>query len=176
MILSQTFTFYQFTSLLVLYAAVFPTLLHAECDGDMRSWQMVSVNLYDSSDWRFQANAQTRLYDDSKFLGTWLFMPTVVYKLNPNLDLGCCYLLEDVRPEADDDFTKLHIFRIHALLRWNVNNNLSFTTRHVAGFRSVESADDYWISRHRFGFKYKLEDSGPLVGIGMDSELTYRSI
>jgi hypothetical protein len=51
--------------------------------------------------------ALSRLYDDSKFLGTWLFMPTLEYKVNPSLDFGRLYLREGLGYVAGDDFKHL---------------------------------------------------------------------
>lgn len=148
--------------------------LSAEFDNDARLWQTLSINAYEDDNWRISAGAQSRLFDEGKYLGTWLVYPTVQYKIHPNLDLGGSYLLEDIRSEAGDDYTRLHIFWLHASPHWQLNENLKFSMRHLVGLRAIESADDYWISRHRFGFDYKLQDFGPLVGIGTSTEVFVR--
>ncbi|MGZ0657596.1 DUF2490 domain-containing protein [Coraliomargarita sp. W4R53] len=148
--------------------------LSAEFDNDARLWQTLSINAYEDDHWRVTAGAQTRLYDEGKFLGTWLLYPTVQYKAHPNLDLGASYLLEDTRNEAGDDYTRLHIFWLHASPHWQLNEKLKFSMRHLVGLREIESHDDYWISRHRFGLDYKIEDCGRLVGIGASSEVFVR--
>ncbi len=155
-------------------AALFrPARLHAEFDGDIRYWQTLGINFYEDDDWRVTLGAQTRLFDDAKFLGAWLVFPTVQYKLHPNLDLGATYLLEDIRSESGADYTRLHIFWLHASPHWQLTDNLRFSMRHLVGLRAVESAENYWVSRHRFDFDYKLEGMGPLVGIGAGTELFY---
>lgn len=145
----------------------------AEFDGDVRSWQTLSANLYEDADWRATLTGQTRLFDDSKFLGAWLLIPTLQYKVHPNYDLGASYLLEDYRAAAGEDYTRLHIFWLHLSPHWQVSENLNFSMRHVLGYRAVESAENYWLSRHRFALSYKLGDLGPLVGIGASTELFY---
>jgi len=130
----------------------------AEFDGDTRLWQTLSINAYEDDNWRITAGAQSRLFDEGKFLGAWLVFPTVQYKVHPNLDLGATYLLEDIRGECGDDYGRLHIFWLHASPHWQLNEKLKFSMRHVLGLRAIESGDDYWISRHYFGLDYKLED------------------
>jgi hypothetical protein len=148
--------------------------LSAEFDNDTRLWQTIGINAYEDDNWRISAGGQTRLSDEGKYLGTWLLYPTVQYKLHPNLDLGASYLLEDTRSEAGDDYTRLHIFWLHASPHWQLNEKLKFGMRHLVGLREIESSDDYWISRHRFSFDYKLEDYGRLVGIGASTEVFVR--
>jgi hypothetical protein len=148
--------------------------LSAEFDNDARLWQSLSINAYEDDNWRISAGAQTRLFDEGKFLGTWLLYPTVQYKAHPNLDLGASYLLEDIRSEAGDDYTRLHIFWLHASPHWKLSEKLKFSMRHLIGLREIESQDDYWISRHRFGFDYSIEDCGHLIGIGASTEVFIR--
>jgi hypothetical protein len=148
--------------------------LNAEFENDVRLWQTLGINAYESENWRISAGAQTRLFDEGKFLGTWLLYPSVEYKAHPNLDLGATYLLEDIRAEAGDDYTRLHIFWLHASPHWQLSDKVKFSMRHLVGLRAIESADDYWISRHRFGLDYKLENSGPLVSIGSSTEVFVR--
>jgi hypothetical protein len=150
-----------------------PSTAYAEHDGDIRYWQTLGINFYEDENWRITGSSQTRLYDDAKFLGAWLLLPTVEFKRNPNLDVGATYLLEDIRSEAGTDYTRLHIFWLHASPHWQLTEELRFSMRHVLGLRAVESADNYLVSRHRFNFDYKLADSGPLVGIGVGTELFY---
>jgi len=146
----------------------------AEFDGDVRLWQTLRINAYENDDWRITASGQTRLFDEGKFLGAWLLFPTVEYKAHPNLDLGGTYLLEDIRSDCGDDYGRLHIFWLHASPHWQINERLKFSMRHVLGLRAVESGEDYWISRHRFGLDYKLEDCGRLVGLGANTEVFVR--
>lgn len=148
--------------------------LNAEFDNDVRLWQTLSINAYEDDNWRVTAGAQSRLFDEGKFLGAWLLFPTVQYKVHPNLDLGATYLLEDIRGECGDDYGQLHIFWLHASPHWQLNEKLKFSMRHVIGLRAIESSDDYWVSRHRFGLDYKIEDCGRLVGIGASTEVFVR--
>lgn len=148
--------------------------LSAEFDGDVRLWQVLSINAYEDNHWRITTSAQSRLYDEGKFLGAWLLSPTVHYKAHPNLDLGASYLLEDTRSEVGNDYTRLHIFWLHASPHWQLNEKLIFSMRHVLGLRAIESGDNYWISRHRFGLDYKIEDCGRLVGISTSTEVFVR--
>lgn len=161
--------------LTAIYAMVelCPVSVFAEFDGDRRSWQTLGFTFHETDNWRFKGAAQTRLYDDSKFLGTWLVTPAVEYKLHPNLDIGGAYLLEDVRYEAGADYARLHIFWLYLAPHWNLNDRASVSMRHVLAYRKIESFDNYWVSRHRFGFNYKLEDLGRLSGIGADTEVFY---
>jgi hypothetical protein len=147
--------------------------LHAEFDEDARLWQTLGITFHDSESWRVTAHAQSRLFDEGKFLGAWLLFPTVQYKVHPNLDLGATYLLEDIRGEAGTDFTRLHIFWLHASPHWQINEDWGFAMRHVLGLRAVESGEDYWISRHKFGLNRKLKTAGPLVSLGASTELFY---
>ena len=158
---------------LLAFAALRPTHLHAEFDNDNRTWQTLGINFYENDNWRFKGAAQTRLFDDSKFLGVWLVAPTIEYKLNKNFDFGGTYLLEDVRAEAGDDYTRLHIFWLHMSPHWNLNEKTRFSMRHLAGYRAIESHDNYWVSRHLFGLDRKLTDCGRLVGVGIDTEVFY---
>lgn len=173
--MSNSRHFARCTLILAIFALVelCPTRLIAEFEGDNRSWQTLGVTFHDGDNWRVKAAAQTRLYDDSKFLGTWLVTPTVEYKLHPNLDIGASYLLEDVRGEAGDNYTRLHIFWLHASPHWQLNEKFSFSMRHLLGYRAIESRDNCWITRHRFSLSRKLDDCGPLIGVGMDTELIY---
>ncbi|MFQ3225874.1 MAG: hypothetical protein ACI8Z5_002142 [Lentimonas sp.] len=158
---------------LIVCAALRPAHLLAAFDNDNRSWQTLGINFYEDDDWRFKASAQTRLFDDSKFLGVRLVAPTVEYKLHQNLDIGATYLLEDARAEAGDDSIRLHIFWLHMSPQWNINEKTRFSMRHLAGYRAIESMDNYWVSRHMFGLDYKLTDCGRLVGAGIDTEVFY---
>jgi len=146
----------------------------AEFDNDVRFWQTVSINAFENDNWRVTASGQSRLFDEGKFLGAWLLFPTVQYKIHPNLDLGATYLLEDIRSDCGSDYGRLHIFWLHASPHWQLNEKFKFSMRHVLGLRKIESGDDYWISRHRFGLDYKVEDCGRLVGIGANTELFFR--
>ncbi|WP_308984002.1 DUF2490 domain-containing protein [Thalassobacterium sedimentorum] len=161
---------------LLIYGTYFVTAqkLRAELENDIRSWQTLNINTFENEQWRVTAGAQSRLYDEGKFLGTWLIFPTVQYKAHPNLDLGATYLLEDTRSEAGDDYTRLHIFWLHANSHWQLTEKLKFSMRHLAGLREIESKDDYWISRHRFNIDYKLKDFGHLVGLGASTEVFVR--
>lgn len=147
--------------------------LFAEFDEDNRTWQTFGFNFHETDNWRFKGVAQTRLYDDSKFLGTWLVSPIVEYKFHPNLDLGAAYLLEDVRAAAGDDYTRLHIYWLYLAPHWQLSDNLKFSMRHVLAYRYIESVNDYYVSRHRFGMNYKLEDFGYLSAVGSDTEVFY---
>jgi hypothetical protein len=159
---------------MVIACACLPRLSMAEFDGDMRLWQTLSIHAYEDDDWRVTASAQSRLFDEGRFLGAWLLFPTVQYKVHPNLDLGATYLLEDIRSECGAEFGRLHIFWLHASPHWQLNNRLKFSMRHVLGLRAVEGGDDYWISRHRFGLNYRLEDFGRLTGLGASTEVFVR--
>ena len=158
---------------IVAVAALRPVSVFAEFDNDNRTWQTLGINFYEDDSWRIKGAAQTRLFDDSKFLGVWLVAPTVQYKLHPNLDVGGTYLLEDVRAEAGDDYTRLHIFWLHLSPHWNLGEKTRFSMRHIAGYRAIESHDNYWVSRHLFALDYKLEDCGRLLGVGLDTEVFY---
>ncbi|CAA6676404.1 MULTISPECIES: DUF2490 domain-containing protein [unclassified Lentimonas] len=158
---------------LVAFAALRPARLLAEFDNDNRSWQTLGINFYEDDNWRFKAAAQTRLFDDSKFMGVWLIAPTAEYKINKNWDVGTTYLMEDARAEAGDDYTRLHIFWLHISPHWNLSENTRFAMRHTAVYRAVESHDNYWVSRHLFDLSYALHDYGPLVGVGIDTEVFY---
>ncbi len=160
--------------LVLIAATLLPAVVRAEFDHDVRLWQTLGINFYEDTEWRLTAHAQSRLFDEGKFLGAWLLFPTIQYKAHPNLDLGATYLLEDIRAEAGDDYTRLHIFWLHASPHWQLSDELKFSMRHVLGLRAVESFDDYWMSRHKFALSYKLKDFGRLVGIGMSTELFYR--
>jgi hypothetical protein len=146
----------------------------AEFDNDIRLWQTVSVNAFENDSWRITASGQSRLFDEGKFLGAWLLFPTVEYKASPNLNLGATYLLEDIRSDCGTDYGRLHIFWLHASPHWQLSEHLKFSMRHVLGLRTVESSEDYWISRHRFGLDYKLTNCGRLIGIGADTEVFVR--
>jgi hypothetical protein len=148
--------------------------VRAEFDGDIRLWQTLSINAYESDAWRITASGQSRLFDGGQFLGAWLLFPTVEYKLHPSLDLGATYLLEDIRSDCGEDYERLHIFWLHASPHWQLSERLKFSMRHVLGLRAVEGGEDYWISHHLLGFDYKLEDCGRLVGIGANTEVFVR--
>lgn len=154
-------------------ATVFPSIVHAEFDRDVRLWQTLGINFYEDNDWRITAGAQSRLFDEGKFLGAWLLFPTVQYKAHPNLDLGATYLLEDIRGECGVDYTRLHIFWLHASPHWQLNEDWKFSMRHVLGLRAVEGSEDYWISRHKFALSHKVKNAGPLVGLSANTELFY---
>ncbi len=162
-----------FVLMLVAVAALRPVSVFAEFDNDNRTWQTLGINFYEDDNWRIKGAAQTRLFDDSKFLGVWLLAPTVQYKLHPNLDIGGTYLLEDVRAEAGDDYTRLHILWLHLSPHWNLSEKTKFSMRHLAGYRAIESHDNYWVSRHLFALDYKLEGCGRMVGVGIDTEVFY---
>lgn len=165
----------RFSALIMIFVVgqLCPSQVFAEFDGDNRSWQTLGFTFHDGENWRIKGAAQTRLYDDSKFLGTWLLTPTVEYKLHPNLNVGVSYLLEDIRAEAGGDYTRLHIFWLHASPHWQLNEQLSFSMRHLVGYRAIESRDNCWVTRHRFSLSRKLDDCGALIGVGMDTELIY---
>jgi hypothetical protein len=150
-----------------------PVSVFAEFDGDIRSWQTLGFTFHETDNWRFKGAAQTRLYDECQFLGTWLVAPAAEYKIHPNLDIGGAYLLEDARAEAGDDYTRLHIFWLYLAPHWNLNERVSVSMRHVLAYRKVESFDNYWVSRHRFSFNYKLENLGRLTGMGAETEVFY---
>ncbi|WP_269524029.1 DUF2490 domain-containing protein [Coraliomargarita parva] len=156
----------------LLFSAALPSL-KAEFDNDVRYWQTVSLNLHEDEDWRVTMSGQTRLFDDAKFLGAWLLLPTVEYKMHPNFDVGATYLLEDIRSDCGDEYGRLHIFWLHVSPHWQLTDDLKFSMRHVLGYRAVESSENYWISRHRFALSYKLENMGPLVAVGASTELFY---
>lgn len=160
--------------LLLLASQCITTSLHAEFDGDVRLWQTLGINFYENDSWRVTAGAQSRLFDEGKFLGAWLVFPTVQYKVHPNVDLGATYLYENIRGECGDDFTKLHIFWLHVSPHWQLNERTKFSMRHLLGLRAIEGSDDYYISRHRFNLDYQLKDYGRLVGVGASTELFYR--
>ncbi len=160
--------------LALITAMLLPSTLRAEFDQDVRLWQTLSLNLHEDADWRFTFAAETRLFDGGDFLGAWLLFPTVQYKAHPNLDLGATYLLEDIRADCSQPYDRLHIFWLHASPHWQLNDHLKLSMRHVLGLRSVESQQDYWMSRHCFALDYKLRDCGRLVGIGASTELFYR--
>jgi hypothetical protein len=160
------------TAILIAFT-LFTGIAHAEFDEDVRLWQTLGFTFHDGENWRVSAHAQNRLFDEGKFLGAWLLFPTVQYKAHPNLDLGLTYLLEDIRGEPGTDYTRLHIFWLHASSHWALNENWKFSMRHVLGLRAVESRDDYWISRHKFAFSRKLKNAGPLVALGASTELFY---
>lgn len=170
------YSFRVYTTLVLICGGLLSAVqvLNAEFDGDVRLWQSLSINAYEDDNWRITAGAQSRLFDEGKFLGAWLLFPTVHYKVHPNLDLGATYLLEDIRSDCGDDYGRLHIFWLHASPHWQLSDNLKFSMRHVLGLREIEGSDDYWISRHRFGLDYKLEDYGRLVGIGASTEVFVR--
>lgn len=156
-----------------LFIAASVADLQAEFDGDSRSWQTLSGTYFEDDAWRLNLTGQTRLYDDSKYLGAWLVVPTVQYKIHPNFDLGASYILEDTRAEAGQDYTRLHIFWLNLSPHWKVSENLNFSMRHVMAYRAVESSDNYWVSRHRFSVSYEMNDFSSLVGIGANTELFY---
>lgn len=142
-------------------------------DEDLRAWQTLGFNFYEDDDWRFTGGLQTRLFDEASYLGAWLIFPTVQYKVHPNLDLGGTYLYEEIRAEAGEGFYKLHIFWLHASPHWKLNEDWTFAMRHVLGYRSIESYHDYWISRHRFSINCAVDAFGPLMNVGMGTELFY---
>ncbi len=164
-----------FLGFLIAAASFFSSqAAQAEFDDDVRFWQTLSINAYEDDHWRVTAGAQSRLFDEGKFLGAWLLFPTVQYKVHPNVDLGATYFLEDIRGECGQDYGRLHIFWLHASPHWQLNEKLKFSMRHTLGLRAIESGDDYWISRHRFALDYKLENYGRLVGIGASTEVFAR--
>lgn len=142
-------------------------------DKDFSTWQTLGFTFHDGDTWRIKGAAQSRLYDDSSFLATWLVAPAVEYKFHPNLDIGAAYLLEDVRAQAGDDYTRLHIFWLYLAPHWKLNDQFSFSMRHVLALRSIESFDDQWVSRHLFCLSRKVTEMGPLTGIGLDTEVFY---
>lgn len=100
-------------------------------------------------------------------------MPSAQYKIHPNYDIGATYVLEEIRSEAGADYTRLHIFWLHLSPHCQVSQNLNFRMRHVLAYRSVESAKNYYVSRHQFSLNYTLNGFGPLVAIGSHTELFY---
>jgi len=142
-------------------------------DGDIQYWQTLGLKFHDGEHWRIQGTAQSRLFDHANYMGTYLFMPTVEYKLTKNWDLGGSYLYEGCRSDSGADYLMLHIFWLHVSPHWNLTDNLKFSMRHVAAYRAVESRDNYWVSRHKFDLSYKLKDLGPLVGVGANTEVFY---
>lgn len=159
----------------ILLVLLFAGALSAEHDGDMRYWQTLGLNCYENENWRFKLAAQTRLYDDANFLGAYLVMPSVEYKLHPNVDLATTYLYEGIRNSASDDFTMLHIFWVHANWKWKLADDLSFAMRNVLGWRSFECAalEDYWITRNKFALSYAVDGPWRLVGVGVNTEVFY---
>jgi hypothetical protein len=151
-----------------------PLGLRAEFNGDFRLWQTASIRLHEDADWRLTAAAETRLFEEGNYLGAWLLFPTLQYKVHPNLDLGATYLFEDIRSQCGTDYERLHIFWLHASPHWQLNDDLNLSMRHVLGYRSVESRDDYWMSRHLFALNYRLKNTGRLVGLCASTELFYR--
>jgi len=147
----------------------------AEHDGDMRYWQTLALNYYETDSWRFKVHAQTRLYDDANFLGAYLVFPSVEYKAHKNLDLAATYLYEGIRRSASDDYTMLHIFWLHTNWQWNLSDHLSFSMRNVLGWRTFESSakNDYWITRDKFALSYRLNNMWRIVAIGANTELFY---
>jgi len=65
-------------------------------DKDFSTWQALGFTFHDGDTWRIKGAAQSRFYDDSSFLATWLVTPVVECKFHPNLDIGAAYLFEDV--------------------------------------------------------------------------------
>jgi hypothetical protein len=142
-------------------------------DKDFSTWQTLGFTFHDSETWRIKGAAQSRFYDDSSYLATWLVSPAVEYKFHPNLDIGAAYLLEDVRSDSCYDYTRLHIFWLYLAPHWKLNEQTAFSMRHVLGYRAIESRANNWVSRHRFALSYKLVDWGALSGIGAETELFY---
>lgn len=142
-------------------------------DEDIQYWQTLGLKFHDGDHWRVQGTVQSRLFDHANYLGTYLFMPTVEYKLTNNWDVGGSYLYEGCRSDSGLDYLMLHIFWLHVSPHWNLTDNLKFSMRHVAAYRAVESSDNYWVSRHKFDLSYQLKDLGPFVGVGANTELFY---
>lgn len=159
---------------ILIATAIFPSAIRAEFGNDVRLWQTLGINFHEDADWRITAHAQTRFFDEGKFLGAWLLFPTIQYKAHPNLDLGATYLLEDIRSQCGADYGRLHIFWLHASPHWQLNENWKFSMRHVIGLRSIEGNDNYGLSRHQFAINYKVQNAGRLVGLGASTELFYR--
>jgi hypothetical protein len=158
----------------LIAAAIFPSSAEAEMDRDVRLWQTLAINFHEDADWRVSARAQTRFFDEGKFLGAWLLFPTLEYKLHPNLDIGATYLLEDIRADCGRDYSRVHIFWLHASPHWQLNEDWQFKMRHVLGLRAVEGQSDYWISRHLFALNYRVQNAGRLIGLSANTELFYR--
>jgi hypothetical protein len=142
-------------------------------DKDFSTWQTLGFTFHDSESWRVKGVAQSRLYNNSSFLGVWLISPAVEYKLHPNLDIGGAYLLEDVRADGGDDYTRLHIFWLYLSGHWNLDEHYTFSTRQLLALREIESADHQWVSRHLFSLTYKVTDLGSFSSIGTDTEVFY---
>jgi hypothetical protein len=145
----------------------------AEFDDDARLWQTLGITFHEDASWKVTAVAQSRLFDEGKFLGVRLVAPTLEYKVHPNVNIGATYLLEDARSEPGADFTRLHIFWLHVSPHWQIGNKVNFSMRHVLGLRAIESAADTTISRHRFNLDYRVENGGCLVGVGVGTEVFY---
>ena len=161
--------------ILTLHALVSAVGLCAEHDGDIRYWQTLAFNFHENEDWRFKGLVQTRLFDDADFLGAYLFVPTVEYKLSDQVDIGATYLHQGIRGECTDAYTMLNIYWLHATSRWKINDKMGFTMRNVLAYRDYENGvyADYWLTRNRFALGYTIEEMGRLVASGISAELFY---
>ena len=147
--------------------------LLARFDKDFSTWQALGFTFYEDDTWRIKAAAQTRWYNDSSFLATWFVNPILEYKCHRNLDIGGTYLLEDVRAQAGDDFTRVHIFRLYLSPHWKIDDRISLSMRHLLALRAIESRDNQWVSRHRVSCSYKVAEMGVLTAVGLDTEVFY---
>lgn len=160
-------------SVLVTFGLLNASPVLARFDKDFSTWQALAFTFYEDEAWRIKATAQARWYNDSSFLATWFVNPILEYKLHPNLDIGATYLIEDVRAQSGDDYTRMHIFRLYLTPKWKIDDRISYSMRHLLALRAIESIDNQWISRHRFSFNYKVVEMGPLTAIGLDAEVFY---
>tara|TARA_B110000285_G_scaffold155857_1_gene173933 strand:+ start:937 stop:1476 length:540 start_codon:yes stop_codon:yes gene_type:complete len=160
-------------SVVVVVGHLSASPLLARFDKDFSTWQALGFTFYEDDTWRIKAAAQTRWYDDSSFLATWFVHPILEYKFHPNLDIGATYLFEDLRAQAGNDCTRVHIFRLYLAPHWKIDDRISFSMRHLLALRGTESVDNQWVSRHRFSLSYKVADMGALTGFGLDTEVFY---
>ena len=147
--------------------------VQARFDKDFSTWQVLGFTFYEDEAWRIKATAQTRWYNDNSFLATWFVNPILEYKIHSNLDIGATYLIEELRAQSGDDYTRVHIFRLYLAPHWKLGDRKSYSMRHLLALRAIESIDNQLVSRHRFSFNYKVVDMGPLACIGADAEVFY---
>ena len=146
--------------------------LTAPADGDLQSWNTLTLVAYQDAAWKAQVFGENR-YAGDVFLASWLVGPKVFYQANDHLELALGGTYQEVRSSEDADFNSVFRFEPEANLQLDLGSSFALDVRNRLEVRLTEVVGDGANVRYRARprFSWKPDGLGPLRSLAVANEV-----
>lgn len=136
---------------------------------DFRTWQRLSLSLWQQEQWEVQLHNETRWRDDSSSLSEQLISPQILWQANKTWRYGLAYTY--LRSRKGNGFNNDHRLELEADPHWQLADWVTLDLRNRLEIRFREGeANGAERLRERIQLNFPLKHAGPLQSLYTNNE------